>query len=163
VAGKMIDKIKSIIVQAIEDVGFEIIPANTTKPKPPIPYATYNIIAPYIQERGKGNIFVYSDGENTYQKRQEQYKITVSFNVYSDTNESAIDLAMKLRQWFLFLGSDFIQEQNVAVVNVGNIENRTVFLIDSYEYKHGFDVQLRLTNEQIRTVETIENIDLGGM
>jgi hypothetical protein len=163
VAGEMIQKIKSIIVQAIEDIGMEIIPANTTKPKPPLPYATYNIIAPYIKERGKGNLSVYQDGDSTFLKRDEQYKITVSFNVYSEENESTIDWAIKLRQWFLFLGSDFIQEQNIAVVNVGNIENRTVFLIDSYEYKHGFDVQLRLTNEQIRTVEAIENIDLGGM
>ncbi|WP_117017527.1 phage neck terminator protein [Aeribacillus pallidus] len=159
----MIQKIKSIIVQAIEDIGMEIIPANTTKPKPPLPYATYNIIAPYIPERGKGNLSVYQDGDSTFLKRDEQYKITVSFNVYSKENESTIDWAIKLRQWFLFWGLDFIQEQNVAVVNVGNIENRTVFLIDSYEYKHGFDVQLRLTNEQIRTVEAIENIDLGGM
>ncbi|KZN96161.1 hypothetical protein AZI98_08845 [Aeribacillus pallidus] len=159
----MIQKIKSIIVQAIEDIGMEIIPANTTKPKPPLPYATYNIIAPYIKERGKGNLSVYQDGDSTFLKRDEQYKITVSFNVYSEENESTIDWAIKLRQWFLFWGLDFIQEQNVAVVNVGNIENRTVFLIDSYEYKHGFDVQLRLTNEQIRTVEAIENIDLGGM
>jgi hypothetical protein len=159
----MIEKIKSIIVQAIRDLGFEIIPANTTKPKPPLPYGTYNIIAPYVKEGGSGNISVYSDGGNTYQKRHEQYKITISFNVYSDTNESTIDLATKLRQWFLFLGSDFIRDQNVAVVNVGNIENRTVFLVDSYEYKHGFDVQLRLTDEQVRPIETIDNIELGGM
>jgi hypothetical protein len=159
----MTEKIKSIIVQAIEDVGFEIIPANTTKPKPPLPYATYNIIAPYIQERGKGNFSIYNEGSNTYLKQDEQYRMTISFNVYSDTNESAIDLAMKLRQWFLFLGSDFIRDQNVAVVNVGNIENRTVFLVDSYEYKHGFDVQLRLTSEQVRPIETIETISLGGM
>lgn len=159
----MIEKVKSIIVRAIEDLGFEIIPANTTKPKPPLPYATYNIIAPYVKEVGIGNISVYSDGGNTFQKQHEQYKITISFNVYSDTNESTIELATKLRQWFLFLGSDFIKEQNVAVVNVGNIENRTVFLVDSYEYKHGFDVQLRLTNEQARPIETIDNIELGGM
>lgn len=160
----MMEKIKNIIVRAIEDLGFEIIPANTTKPKPPLPYATYNIIAPYVQERGKGNISVYSDGSNTYLKRDEQYKITISFNVYSDENISTIELATKLRQWFLFLGSDFIRDQNVAVVNVGNVENRTVFLVDSYEYKYGFDVQFRLTSEQIRPLtETIDNISLGGM
>jgi hypothetical protein len=163
VAGKMMEKVENIIVRAIEDLGFEIIPANTTKPKPPLPYATYNIIAPYVKERGKGNISIYSEGSNTYLKQSEQYRMTISFNVYSDTNESTIELATKLRRWFLFLGSDFIRDQNVAVVNVGNIENRTVFLVDSYEYKHGFDVQLRLTDEQVRPIETIDNIELGGM
>jgi hypothetical protein len=164
VAGKMIDKIKSIITQLYRDTGLRVIQANTNaSTPPPLPYATYNIIAPYIKERGNGNISVYIDGNDTYLKRDEQYKITISFNVYSDQNESTIDWAIKLRQWFLFLGSEFIRNLNIVVVNVGNIENRTVFLLDSYEYKYGFDVQLRLTDEQVKPIETIETITLGGM
>jgi hypothetical protein len=162
VAGKMIEKIKNIIAQLYRDTGLRVIQANTTAPTPPLPYATYNITAPYIKERGKGNFSIYNDESNTYLKRDEQFKITISFNVYSDKNESTIDWAIKLRQWFLFFGSDFIRDLNIAVVNVGNIENRTTFLVDSYEYKHGFDVQLRLTEEQIRTIETIEKVNLGG-
>jgi hypothetical protein len=159
----MISAIKDMIAKAYQDTGLRIIQANTTAPKPPLPYATYNITAPYVKERGKENISVYNDGNNNYLKRDEQYKITISFNVYSDKTETTIDWAMKLRQWFLFFGLDFIRDLNIAVVDVGNIENRTTFLVDSYEYKHGFDVQLRLTDEQVRPIETIETISLGGM
>jgi hypothetical protein len=145
VAGEMIQNIKSIISQAIEDIGVEIIPANTTKPKPPLPYATYNITAPYVKDRGQPNIVTKEQEGELYLSYEEQYLTTISFNVFADKNESTIDLAMKLHQWFLFFGQDYLQDNGIAVVNVGNIENRTTFLVDSYEYKHGFDVQLRLT------------------
>jgi len=141
----MIEIVKQMIVQAIRSVDFEIIPTHTTKPPPPLPYATYNITAPYIQERGHPNITAKERGGELYQYFEVQYLITISFNVYADKNESTIDQTMKLRQWFLFLGQDFLQDSGIAVVSVGNIENRTTFLVDSYEYKYGFDVQLRMT------------------
>jgi hypothetical protein len=159
----MISAIKDMIAKAYQDTGLRIIQANTTAPKPPLPYATYNITAPYVKEKGRGNISIYNDGNNNYLKRDEQYKVTLSFNVYSDKTETTIDWAIKLRQWFLFFGLDFIRDLNIAVVDVGNIENRTTFLVDSYEYKHGFDVQFRLTDEQVRPIETIDTISLGGM
>lgn len=159
----MIETVKTIIAQAYRDTGLRIIQANTTAPVPPLPYATYNVTAPYVKERGKGNLLLETDGINALLKRNEQYKMTLSFNVYSDKTETTIDWTMKLRQWFLFFGLDFIRDLNIAVVDVGNIENRTTFLVDSYEYKHGFDVQFRLTSEQTRPIEAIETIQLGGM
>ncbi|MDE3837934.1 hypothetical protein C0966_00735 [Bacillus methanolicus] len=159
----MTEAIERIMLQIFREIGIRIIPANQTTPKPPLPYGVYNITSAYIKDRNRGNISTYQDGEVAYEKRTEPFKMTISFNFYNETNETTIELAMQVRRWFLFLGSDFIQEQNIAVVNVGNIENRTTFLFDSYEYKHGFDVQLRLTDEQIRAIETIEKVNIGGM
>jgi hypothetical protein len=158
----MIEVIKSMIAKAYQDTGLRIIQANTTAPKPPLPYAVYNITAPYVKDRGQSNIATREEGEELYLQYEEQYLTTISFNVYADKNESTIDWAMKLRQWFLFWGQDFLQENGIAVVNVGNIENRTTFLVDSYEYKHGFDVQLRMTQTAEMPTEWFNTVTFKG-
>jgi len=101
------------------------------------------------------------DGE-LYLNYDEQYLTTISFNVYADKNETTIDNAIKLRQWFLFVGQDYLQDNGVAVVNVGNIENRTTFLVDSYEYKHGFDVQIRMTQTAEMPTEWFNKVTFKG-
>lgn len=150
----MMQSIKNLITQLYQNTGLRIIKANTTAPVPPLPYGVYNVTSPYIKDAGMENEAYIDNGDSLTAKREEQYKVTISFNIYAKDDETTIDLAMQVRQWFLFYGRDFIQSQNNAVVSVGNIENRTTFLVDSYEYKHGFDVQLRLSDEQ-----TMENID----
>ncbi|RYI25197.1 hypothetical protein EVU96_24850 [Bacillus infantis] len=153
----MINAIKQIIARIKSDTGISIVQANSNgAPKPPLPYGVYNITSPYIKGVGREDLSVYEDENGLYQKRTEQYRVTLSFNLYGNSNETTIDLALKVRKWFLFLGQDFIEEQNIAVTDIGNIENRTTFLVDSYEYKQGFDVQLRLTDEQVRVVDWIE-------
>lgn len=148
----MIDIIKSMIAKAYQDTGLRIIQANTTAPKPPLPYAVYNITSPHIKDRGQPNMTPQERDGELYLNYEEQYLTTISFNVYADKNETTIDNAIKLRQWFLFVGQEYLQDNRIAVVNVGNIENRTTFLVDSYEYKHGFDVQLRMTqNIEVKT------------
>lgn len=158
----MIDIIKSMIAKAYQDTGLRIIQANTTAPKPPLPYAVYNITAPYVKDRGQPNVMTRDAGEELYLQYEEQYLTTISFNVYADKNETTIDNAIKLRQWFLFFGQDFLQENGIAVVNVGNIENRTTFLVDSYEYKHGFDVQLRMTQTAEAQVDWFDKVTFKG-
>ncbi|QXJ39587.1 hypothetical protein BV455_02953 [Parageobacillus caldoxylosilyticus] len=158
----MIEAIKNMIAKAYQDTGLRIIQANTTAPTPPLPYAVYNITSPYIKEAGQPNIATREEGEELYLQYEEQYLTTISFNVYADKNESTIDWAMKLHQWFLFFGQDFLQENGIAVVNVGNIENRTTFLVDSYEYKHGFDVQLRMAQTAEMPTEWFNTVTFKG-
>lgn len=48
-------------------------------------------------------------------------------------------------------GENHLEDMNIVVTNLRAIENRTTFLVDSYDYKHGFDVQMRGTDEQFFT------------
>ncbi|WPZ17792.1 hypothetical protein UM396_14500 [Geobacillus subterraneus] len=141
----MIEAIKTIVAQAYRDTGLRIIQANTTAPKPPLPYAVYNITVSYTKDRGRPNVAAREEADALYLDYEDSFLVTISFNVYADRNEATIAQAKKLRQWFLFVGQVFLQDNGIAIVNVGNVENRTTFLVDSYEYKHGFDVQLRMT------------------
>jgi hypothetical protein len=149
----MMTAIKSIIGRIYQDTGIRVIQANLTAPTPSLPYGVYNITSPYIKGVGRENVSTYEDETGLYLKRTEQYQVTISFNLYAKDSETTIDLATQVRKWFLFMGEEFIQEQNIAVIEAGNIENRTTFLVDSYEYKYGFDVQLRLSEEATRKIE----------
>lgn len=157
----MITTMKAIISQLYKDTGIRVIQANLTAPRPPLPFVVYNVTAPYIKGVGLPDITSYEDETGFHFKHSEQYRVTLSFNGYTSNNETTIDLINKVRQWFLFMGRDFIEEQNVAVIEVGNIENRTTFLVDSYEYKCGFDVQFRLTEEITKPIEWIETTVLN--
>ncbi|MED4977220.1 hypothetical protein NST70_13690 [Weizmannia sp. FSL K6-0777] len=159
-----IPDIKAMIARIKQDTGIMIIKGNTTAPAPPLPYGVYNITSPYIKERSRGAQFIDDNGNDT---RIEQYRQTISFNLYAEDNETTMELAFKLHQWFLFLGQSYLQDNGLAVYEVGNIEDRTTFLVDSYQYKHGFDVQLRATDEQVKVSddldEIIEKVNLGGI
>lgn len=159
----MMTSIKSLISQLYKDTQIRVIQANTTAPTPPLPFGIYNVISSYIKDAGREDITTYEDETGLYLKRSEQYQVTLSFSFYSNTTETTIDQANKVRQWFLFLGQEFIEEQNIAVVEVGNTENRTTFLVDSYEYKHGFDVRLRLSTEQSRLIDWVETVTIEEM
>ncbi|MGM0806520.1 MAG: phage neck terminator protein [Bacillota bacterium] len=154
-----ITELKEIIAQIKKDTGIQIVKGNTKNEIPPLPYGIYNVTSPFIKGLGQGAITRYTTDGISYEKRTEQYKFTISFSFFAEDNETTIDRAIKVRQWFLFLGSNFISDRNMAVVRAGNIENRTTFIVDDYEYKHGFDVQFRATEEIIKPMtELIETV-----
>ncbi|WP_419882788.1 LIC_12616 family protein [Peribacillus sp. B-H-3] len=147
--------LKEMIAQIKKDTGLQIIKRDTTNEPPDLPYGVYTITTPYIKGRGRGSITHFEDETGDYEKRTSEYKFTISFSIYAENTETTIELAHKVHQWFLFSGEYFLQEKDIVVANVWNIENRTTFLIDEYEYKFGFDVQFRATVEQIRVMESI--------
>lgn len=157
------DAIKIFIAKAYQDTGLRIIQTNTTAPKPPLPYATYHLSSPYIKDKGQPNITTKETSDKLYTDYEDTFITTLSFNVYADKNETTIDHANKLRRWFLFFGQDFLQDSGIAVVTVGNIENRTTFLVDSYEYKYGFDVHLRMTEHVEVESEWFNQVEIKGV
>lgn len=156
----MIATIKAINKQLRADTGINVIQANGEGKLPSLPYGTYNLTSPYIKGVGRENTVFSVSGDELQEKRTEQYKSTLSFNLYGTSNETAIDLAMQVREWFLFHGEEFLSDQNVAIVEVRNIENRTTFLVDSYEYKFGFDVQLRMMSELSRNIDYFDHVSV---
>lgn len=159
-----IASLKEIIARIKQETNISIVKGNTKSPQLPLPYGVYNITSPYIKGRGKGAVTQYTNDSGTFEKRTEHYKFIISFSFFAIDNETTIELAMKVHQWFLFIGQEFIQEKELVVISVGSIQNRTTFLVDDYEYKHGFDVQFSATDEQIRQLtESMETINVGGM
>ncbi|MCM3413523.1 phage neck terminator protein [Metabacillus litoralis] len=151
----------AIIAKIFQDTQIRIVEANQNNaPTLTVPYGIYNITSPFIKGVGTEDVTYQVTETNLEKKRTEQYKQTVSFTFYGTDNETTIDLANKVRQWFLFFGEEFIQSKNITVVSIGNIQNRTTFLVDSYEYKHGFDVQFRLSEELTKNVDFFDKVTI---
>lgn len=140
--------IEVIRKQIYKDSGVLVVPSNTTAKMPPLPFATINTTSPHIKDVGQADIHIVEDAEGIKRRRSESYQFVFSINVYATTDTEAIRLAKVVRSWFFLAGETHLEDMNIVVTNLRNVENRTTFLVDSYEYRHGFDVQLRGSDDQ---------------
>lgn len=156
----MITKIKSIIRELRSHTGINVIQVNQNGDMPDLPYATYNITSAYTKGTGREDITHHDIGDDLVQRRFNEVKFTLSINSYGSTEETAIENANAIRKWFLFYADEFMREINATVIDVGTLENRSAFLVDSYEYKRGFDVQLRFTEIDEASVDYFDKVEL---
>lgn len=154
--------LKNLIILLEQHTGITFVKADQEgAEQPPFPYALFKVTSPYIKERNAGFSSPYEADGVQYDRFQGQHLFTVSFNAFAGNQEAAMDYAFQIHRWFLFHGQEPISEQNFAVVNVFNIENRTTHLVEHYEYKYGFDVQMRAAFEELKALETaIESVDI---
>lgn len=89
-------------------------------------------------------------------------KFNISFNAYSNDLSECNSKALKAWEWFKFKGYYYLAYNNIVVVNVSNIQDRTVNIVDNYEYRKGFDIELRALHKIKRTTETIEKYKIEG-
>lgn len=156
----MIEKIKSVVRELRSCTGIQVIRVNQNGDIPALPYATYNITSAYTKGTGREDISYHDTGTELVQKRSNEVTFILSVNSYAEDEETAIESANAIRKWFLFYADEFMREINAAVIDVGSIGNRTAFLVDSYEYKHGFDVQLRFTEIDDIPVDYFDKVEL---
>lgn len=146
-----------------EDTGILAIQADQEGAKvPPLPYAVYKVTSPYIKGRGRGNTAYLAGPDSLTEEYTEQPLMTVSLSVFAKSGHETIALAEKLHGWFLFGGIEYLQERGIVVARLENIENRTTHLVDHYEYKYGFDVQLRTERTLTKEVNWIETVQITG-
>ncbi|MED4140855.1 hypothetical protein P4652_21775 [Priestia megaterium] len=144
-----------------QDTQFLIIPADTTKEIPALPYGTIKITSPYIRSgEGQGSEYIQDIADKSYHVRDERYKQVLSLNIFAETEEESIEYAKTIHKWFLFFGRTFLQEQQIVVLKVGDVESRTTFLLESYEYKQGFDVRIRLAEQYSQEIDYIDSIQI---
>ena len=129
--------------------------------RPTRPYVGYSI-GVLADERVNNKFFevVASSSEDfTYDiedRLENQYKLTLSFNAYANTQAEAQDLIMEVRDWFIQFGVLGLQQKKVAIVEVLAIEAREILEVDKYDRRRGFDVILRIGRETVQIIPTIE-------
>jgi hypothetical protein len=145
----------------LKDTQFLLIPADTTNSIPNLPFGTMKITSPYIKDgEGQGSEYIEDIDSKSYHVRDERYKQVLSINTFAESEELAFEHAKTIHRWFLFFGRAFLQDQQIVLVNVGNISSRTTFLLESYEYKCGFDVKIRLSERLSREIDYISSIQI---
>lgn len=150
--------IKSIRIQLAKDTGLTIIRADQLGKPPSLPYITYKVIS---DRKGVGRENVeHIDGENQLiEQRSQERNATISFNVYGTSHDNAFEVAKQLRKWFEWRGSLFFEEINVALVEVSAVDNRSVFLIDAYDEKYGFDVIIRYIDSDQYEIDYFDKVE----
>lgn len=155
----MMNLFKSIRRQLNDDTGILIIRADQVGSVPPKPYATYKVLA-HRKGTGREDISHKDNLDALIEKRVEERNATISFNCYGTTHDNAYEIAEKLRKWFVYGGSFYLDEINVAVANVSDVQNRTTFLVDSYDEKYGFDVVIRYSDIDEREIDYFDKVEL---
>lgn len=70
--------------------------------------------------------------------------------------DEAEPLASRAAGYFLHAGYDDFLRLGIAVVEVGQTQDRTVLLVDEAARRVGFDVRIRYTRQDTRLVSTVE-------
>lgn len=151
----------SVIIPLHEFAGVPVIEQDDIGDQPTGPHATYKFTSAYIKDVGMGEEWA-EETQSTYTlNRREMFKVTLSFNAYDMDSDESYDLATKLNEWFRFYGQELLESAGIAVVSVGNIENRDSFVVDEYERRNGFDVILRVGKEMALDVGYIEKVEIN--
>ena len=133
--------------------------------RPKVPHATYKLTTPYGKAVGQAEeTGVVIDGKYKLQ-RLSDYKTTISFTSYAMDDDDSVALAQKIYDWFSFAGVDVLQSIGVAVADQTDVINRDAFVIEDYERRNGFDVILRVPHQQLKDVESVDDVEIteGGI
>lgn len=148
----MIENIRNKIVAGLyafiqKPVIFQ--PQNT--PLPPYPFVAFSITSDYMRTLDDGNLQNVPQLVDLKETLSSNVEITFSFNAYSMNSLEAKNLVKKVHDYFRFVGYQYLSDNGIIVVDVGNVQNRDLLEVDQYERREGFDVR-------IRTLDTIERI-----
>lgn len=150
--------IKAIRIQASTGVGLTIIRADQTGELPDLPYATYKIISSR-KGTGRKNIEHIDKTDLLIEQRSEERNTTISFNVYGTSHDNAYETAEVLRKWFDYKGDESLEQLNVSIVNIEDVTNRSVFLVNAYDEKYGFDVIIRYIDSDELEIDYFEKVE----
>lgn len=153
--------IKALIGVVAAHAGILIVKADqegAVMPDPP--YGLYKVTSPHNKGRGTGNITQYTEEGAVFERLTTQPFMTISLNFFERNTDSSRELAVKAHEWFSFAGGLYCIDKGIAIRNLTGVQNRTTHLIEHYEYKHGFDVQIRFEHHIDREIEFIEETNI---
>lgn len=107
---------------------------------PDFPFLGYNITT--LSTENKGTYGQYDDG--TLRKPVKQI---FSFTAQSDDYTEAVELANKAHDYLDYIGTQFLNDNDVIVESVGNVTDRSNLLTSDYIYSYGFDCFFWLFDE----------------
>jgi hypothetical protein len=151
----------ALIIPLHTFAGVPVIEQEDTGDQPTGPHATYKFTSSYIKDVGMSEEWAEASEDTYVLKQQETFKVALSITAYAADSDASFDLAMTLREWFQFYGQDDLEAANIAVVNLGNVDNRDAFVVDEYERRNGFDVILRVSKELSMDVGYIEKVEIN--
>lgn len=160
----MIGKLKKEIVKGLNSyTGLEVVDTDNNHRRPRKPFYSYKIMSIKTNASGEGN---YSEDfppssdsryKHDYREKVElQPQVVISLNCYSADIAECLEKTYLAWDYFKHGGRDLLALDNIIVVRTEDISDRTIVFGDRYEYRYGFDVELRFLHEIERVRPTIE-------
>jgi len=159
----MIDynELKKVLSNGIyDDLGYYLVDLESGDPRPDRQddiesFISHKFTTPYAPQKG----YEINNGDTlTFVSLPT---MTLSLTCYAKNKGDALNLAHKLKQWFQFHGYEYLKDNGLVISNIESIQDRTIFLDTGYDQRVGFDVTLRVVDEQTRKIETIERVELN--
>lgn len=155
--------LKEFIAQWNTTSGVTILRADQSIKMPSYPYATYKELSTNVEpwvSNIKTRSYNPTDKIVTITEN-ETSETTISVNVFSDKHAEAKQKIEILR---FALKTNAVNKKakdlNMSIIlNITNVQDRTIFLESNYEYRFGFDFILRATTPQVETFNSIEEIN----
>jgi hypothetical protein len=166
----MIKTIRNKVVKGLHDfTGCMVVDTDNNHKKPEYPYISFKFIttrrnsgeAGVRKQEFKESLDPNFDVDYVTGIEFQPYAI-ISMQCYSDDVLDSQELAMKCWEWFKLNGRFDFEDINAVVVDITDIQDRTVLRDISYEYRNGFDVRVRYLHEFEHRHETIEEYTVHG-
>lgn len=153
--------VRNALIKGLHDyMNLLVIQSSTIGDMPKYPFVTYTVTSPYLR---LGQNEEYTEEVNsTYQNRHVlHYERVFSFTIVSKDEDEAMDLCVKAIRYFSNDGVLELKDKNIVIVEITNVAARDNFITIDYDRRYGFDVRIRLADEEVReTEEIIEKVNL---
>lgn len=133
-----------------------VVPADDDGDMPAYPYVTHGQTGAY-RTPFRHDIEEYDGtGDELMVTESKTGEFTLSLTVYDDGEDEAARLCMKIRDWLDRPGRLDLDDLGVTLVNIGDVDNRTLMIGDHREYRWGVDAILQVLDRTVRVVGHIE-------
>ena len=153
--------VRNALIKGLHDyMNLLVIQSSTIGDMPKYPFVTYTVTSPYLR-LGQNEEYT-EEVNNTYQNRHVlHYERVFSFTIVSKDEDEAMDLCVKAIRYFSNDGVLELKDKNIVIVEITNVAARDNFITIDYDRRYGFDVRIRLADEEVReTEEIIEKVNL---
>lgn len=138
----------------------KVIEMNSMGKVPLYPFVTYDFTDPAGDSIGFPAVTI----EDNQLRHTENVSFTVSFQCYGTDKAGCIELALRVRDWFIGAGHQLLKDTvNVVVTRIGSVDNRDIQLGDEWERRNGLDIDFRTTNFVSQVLEVIETVKIEGV
>lgn len=157
---KLIDVIKDELFAHTKKV---VVDTDNNEKKPKMPFYSAKMLTLRQDAGEEGNYlheFVDSEDKNYkydyLEILESQPNAIISMMAYDRTPEEAMAAAYDAYSFFRFAKRRRLKEQGYVVVDITDIQDRTVLNVDNFEYRYGFDVRIRYVERLYSKAANIE-------
>lgn len=137
-----------------------VIQSSTIGDMPKYPFITYTVTSPYLR-LGVDEEYTEQVNDTIQNRHVLHYERVFSFTIVAKDEDVAMDKCMQAMRYFRNDGVLELKDKGIAIVEISNVTARDNFITIDYDRRYGFDVRIRLADEEVReTADIIEKINL---